>query len=87
MKKLTDGEAVTLINKFAHKLDYQRNTKLRKEGYLAILPLEDHQAVLMLVDADKNGEIGATYLAAKNVFIDDKINDAILDPQILGKRL
>lgn len=30
MKKLTGGEAVTLINKFANKLDCQDNTKLRK---------------------------------------------------------
>ena len=87
MKKLTGGEAVTLINKFANKLDCQNNTKLRKNGYLAILPLEDHQAVLMLTDVDKNGEIGVTYLAAENVFIDNKIDGTTLDHQILGKRL
>lgn len=87
MKKITGGEAVTLINKFANKFDCQKNTELREEGYLAILPLEDHQAVLMMADVDKNGEIGATYLAAKNIFIDNKIDGATLDPQILGKRL
>lgn len=87
MKKLTASEAITLINKFANKFDCQRNTKLRKEGYLAILPLEDHQAVLMMADVDKYGEIGVTYLAAKNVFIDSKIDGTTLDHQILGKKL
>lgn len=85
MEKINYSKAIYLVNKFANDASYKNNSEQEKERYLAVLPLANNQAILLMHDVDENGKISVSYLTTKNVFIGKRMDDAVLEPEIVGK--
>ena len=85
MKKLSSGQAIKLIENFTKKLIDQKHVKINEQDFLAIVPLEKNQAMVLTVDENEDGERVANYYLSEHVYIDKKLKNTVFDPESLER--
>lgn len=85
MKKLSSGQAIKLIENFTKKLIDQKHVNINEQDFLAIVPLEKNQAMVLTVDENEDGERVANYYLSEHVYIDKKLKNTVFGPESLER--
>lgn len=85
MKKLTSGQAQEIIENYTKKLMEQKHISLNKQDFLAIVPLEHGQAIMLMTDENDDGYRITTCHMAEHVYIGKKLKNTLFDPESLER--
>lgn len=85
MKKITSGQAQEIIENYTKKLIEQKHISLNKQDFLAIVPLEHGQAIMLMTDENDDGYRITTCHMAEHIYIDKKLKNTVFDSESLER--
>lgn len=79
MKSISFDAATNEITKYIEKMAREGNLNPKKDDFKVVLPLEKHQAIIVTLNENNNGERHITYDAVETVFVMKKLKNTVLN--------
>ena len=79
MKQISYDSAVQLIYQYTDKLVKEGKLNKKEDIFSIVLPFEHHQAVLVEVGPDEDGDRKVTFTVMEKTFVMKKVKNTVLN--------
>lgn len=79
MKQISYDSAVQLIYQYTDKLAKEGKLNKKEDNFSIVLPFEHHQALIVEVGPDDNGDRKVSFMVMEKAFVMKKVKNTVLN--------